>query len=314
MKNKDVSLKQAVFALERADNILILCHKNPDGDAWGSAFALYAALIKIGKRARVGGLSGLPPLYNYMGDFCRSHDGDFAEQFVVSVDCSNYERLIEMPAEPVDLAFDHHPTNTRFARMSLVEGDSAACCELIYRVISKLNVEIDKYIANCLYTGLSTDTGCFRYKNTTPYTLRLAARLIDAGADAGELNVRLFDTKTRARIELERGVMNSLRFFCGERVAVATISKELYLSSGAMETDLDGMTALPRSVEGVEFGITLKEQDGYYKGSVRTNDKSAADVAAHFGGGGHLRAAGFESRLPYDQIIAEAVAECEKQL
>ena len=107
MKNKDVSLKQAVFALERADNILILCHKNPDGDAWGSAFALYAALIKIGKRARVGGLSGLPPLYNYMGDFCRSHDGDFAEQFVVSVDCSNYERLIEMPAEPVDLAFDH---------------------------------------------------------------------------------------------------------------------------------------------------------------------------------------------------------------
>lgn len=314
MKNKDISVNKAALALAAADNILVLCHKNPDGDAWGSTFALFAALVKLGKRVKVGGLSGLPPLYNYMGDFCRANTADIKPEFVVSVDCSNYERLIEMPDGGVDLAIDHHPTNTRFAKQSVVDGGSAACCELIYRIILKLNVEIDKNIANCLYTGLSTDTGCFRYKNTTPFTLRLAARLIEAGADAGDLNVLLFDTKTRARIEIERGVMNSLKYFSGGRIAVATITRELYESSGATETDLDGMTALPRSVEGVEFGITIKEQDGYYKGSVRTNDKSASDVAGFFGGGGHYRAAGFESRLPYEELVKQVVAECEKQL
>lgn len=301
--------------LAGADNILILYHQHPDGDAWGSAFALFAALKKMGRRVRVGrGNDIIPQLYSYMGDYCVAAEDDVSSPaFVVSVDCGNAERLSE-GVMAVDLSIDHHGSNTMYAKSTLLDQASASCCEIVYKVIKKLGVSVDPYIADCLYTGISTDTGCFKFSNTTSSTHRAAAALIDCGANIKGINVAMFDTKTRARISLEGEVTNGMRFFENGKIAVALISLKAFERSGAIETDAEGIASLSRAIEGVEFGITLREKPGYYKCSVRTTNTNACAVASHFGGGGHIRASGFESTVPLEKLIDEIVSECKKQL
>lgn len=309
-----LTMRQAANELLAADNILILCHKNPDGDAWGSAFALYAALKSLGKRVAVGGLDFLPALYSYLGDYCRQTAEEFTPEYIVSVDCSNEERLIATPPAQVDLCIDHHPSNTFYAKKTLVQPERAACCEIIYALLQPLGVKPDKYIGSAIYTGIATDTGCFKFMNTTAETHRIAAELFELGVKAGELNTLLFDHKTRARLALEKEAMNSLAFFSGGKIAIITISLLAAEGCGALETDFDGLTSISRSIEGVEFGITLREMKDYYKCSVRTGPLNACAVAESFGGGGHIRAAGFESKLPLSELIEKIVDECGKQL
>ncbi len=287
-----ISVKQCAEILKEKDNILILTHANPDGDTLGCGFALCRALMKIGKICAVINADPIPKKYNYLFDDIV--EIKFKPDYVVAVDVATINLLGGLEEQyKIDMCIDHHSTNTEYADYLLLE-DVPAACQIMYEVVLALGVEVDKKIADCLYTGLTTDTGCFRYDSTTAQTYRVAANLIEAGADNGRINRVMFETKTKTYARLERLAIESMRFYEHEKVAVITVTQEMFQLTGSNMQETEGLAPLTRQIEGVEIGITITEKpDGTCKASIRTYESvNAAELAKCFGGGGHAQAAG----------------------
>lgn len=293
--------------LTKSDRITVICHRSPDGDTLGSAFALCAALGKLGKKARVVCPDPIPQKYSYMAE--KYHSEEFEESVVLAVDVADPKLLGSLEqeyGERIDLCIDHHPSNKMYAKYTLLDGEAAATAQIIYSVISILNVEIDDNIANCIYTGLSTDTGCFRYPNTQPQTHRIAAEMMEHGAQAAMINRLMFETKSRGRLLIERAVFNDMQFFFDGRCAVVHTSLEDIKKAGVSDDELDGIAAMTRQIEGVEVGVYLRETENGYKVSVRTGDDvDASAVCKNFGGGGHFHAAGCTVKLPLESAVSQ---------
>lgn len=287
----------AVSMLKNADKILILTHRNPDGDTLGSGLALLRALRQLGKRVKLLNADAINEKYAHLYEGLSEES--FVEEFIVSVDVAERKLLgdlMEKYADKVDLSIDHHGTGKLFAKKTYCESESASACEIVYEIIKALGAKIDKGIADCIYTGCSTDTGCFKYSNVTPRTHRIAAELIEYGADHSKINEKMFDTKSMNSIMLERMCYESLEVFGGGKVAVITVTKEMLRKSGTDKSALDAIKPITRQIEGVEIGLTVKEEDGGASGvSIRTSENyDASAICAHFGGGGHIRAGGCE--------------------
>ena len=300
----------AVSMLKNADKILILTHRNPDGDTLGSGFALLRALRQLGKRVKLLNADAINEKYAHLYEGLSEES--FEEEFIVSVDVAERKLLgdlMEKYADKVDLSIDHHGTGKLFAKKTYCESESASACEIVYEIIKALGAKIDKGIADCIYTGCSTDTGCFKYSNVTPRTHRIAAELIEYGADHSKINEKMFDTKSMNSIMLERMCYESLEVFGGGKVAVITVTKEMLRKSGTDKSALDAIKPITRQIEGVEIGLTVKEEDGGASGvSIRTSENyDASAICAHFGGGGHVRAAGCEFK-------GKSIDEVEKML
>ncbi len=306
-----VEFTEAVNELKAAEDILILCHRNPDGDTLGSGYALLRALRDMGKRAKLLCDDVIPARFSYLYE--GMEEADFEEKFIVSVDVAERKLLgdgfNERYGDRVDLSFDHHGTNKLYAKKTYCEPDSASACEVVYSVIKALGVEISDKIASCLYTGMSTDTGCFRYSNVTARTHRIAAELIEKGADHSRINVRMFETKSMSSIMLEKMCMDTLESYAEGRVAVITVTKDMLACCNADKSMLDSIKPITRQIEGVEIGLTVKEEDGGKTGvSVRTGESyDASLICAHFGGGGHVRAGGCEMSLSPEETKKRVV-------
>ena len=290
-----ITLESAAKTLLSKDKILILTHRSPDGDTIGSGYALAMALRKLGKSVKVDCTDPFPEKYSYFTD--KLEKLEFDEEFVVSVDIADTKILGEKLsdyADKIDLCIDHHGSNTKYAKEYYVEASAAAAAQVIAKLIRLMNVEFDKDIANAIYTGITTDTGCFRYTNVTAETHRIAADMIDCGAESGMINRLMFETKSRSRLEIERRVMDSIQFYLDGRCAIAYATIDMMKESGAVDSDMEGVYSLPRQIEGVMAGITLREKNnGKFKVSVRTTDElDASAICANFGGGGHKAAAG----------------------
>lgn len=288
-------LESVAKTLLSKDKILILTHRSPDGDTIGSGYALAMALRKLGKSVKVDCTDPFPEKYSYFTD--KLEKLEFDEEFVVSVDIADTKLLGEKLsdyADKIDLCIDHHGSNTKYAKEYYVEASAAAAAQVIAKLIKLMNVEFDKDIANAIYTGITTDTGCFRYTNVTAETHRIAADMIDCGAESGMINRLMFETKSRSRLEIERRVMDSIQFYLDGRCAIAYATIDMMKESGAVDNDMEGVSSLPRQIEGVMAGITLREKNnGKFKVSVRTTDElDASAICANFGGGGHKAAAG----------------------
>lgn len=305
-------LQRAAELLRSWDKILILSHRSPDGDTLGCASALSRSLIALGKSVQFRCADEIPEKFSYM--FSGLKFGDFEPEKIVTVDVADKSLLgaLEPLGENADLAIDHHATHRPFAKEIWVEGGAAAACQLITRLIPALGVEITPEIADCLYTGISTDTGCFKYPNATPETYRIAADLIELGAHAADINRVMFDTKSRAAIELLKRVYSDMEFFHDGRCAVLCLTKEMIAETGAQESDLDGVSSTVRQVEGVQFGMTIRERgENEYKVSLRaTEPANAAEVCMQFGGGGHKGAAGCTIFASLEEVKARIVAAC----
>lgn len=305
---------QAAEMLASFDRVLILCHRNPDGDTLGSGFALCRAFLNQGKKARVFCNDPIPEKFSYM---IPEQQEDFVPLHVVSVDVAdpallgpNTEQMIA-PYSPIELSVDHHPTHKQFAQELFLEADSASCCEIVRELLREMGWEIDAGIANCLYTGLSTDTGCFKFSNTTPRTHRIAAEMIEMGADHTRINKVMFDTVTFNELELEQLALEKMWMSDDQKIAVLTITTDMLRQTGVSEAQLDRITALTRKISGVEVGITIKQRGEVdYKVSVRTAETiSASKICEHFGGGGHARAAGCQFDLSDPIVIREKLVE-----
>jgi len=297
--------------------ILILCHKSPDGDTLGSGFALYYALLSLGKQAQVLCHDNFPPRYNFLYPEDQAPVEKIKPDLIVAVDVADTQLLGEKlePLVPyIDLCIDHHPSNVGYAKNTLVEI-CAATTEVIYQVILAMGVKLDAKIAGCIYTGLATDTGCFKFTNTTARTHRIAAEMMEAGAPYGMINTLMFDTKSPARIAVEREVYNTLDFYYGGRCALVAVTHALMEQSGADEYEIEGISALPRQIAGVDVGATIQERPGGCKVSFRTSEAvDATALAQTLGGGGHARAAGCFLKVPVKTAKEMVVAAVGKAL
>lgn len=312
-----INVEKCARLLKSKDNILILTHAHPDGDTLGSAFALCRALLSLGKKAKVKCADVIQSKYDYL--FEDINMPDFDEDFIVAVDVATENLLGDLAdvyAGRVDLCIDHHGTNTHYAKKLLLNADAAAACEIVFKVIKALGVEIDLGIANCLYTGLTTDTGCFRYASATSNTYRAAAELIDMGVDNGRINRIMFENKTKTYAALERMALEGMQFFCDERVCVITITQEMYKRTGSNEQETEAIAPLTRQIEGVEIGITIREKaDKSCKSSIRTFESvDASKLASAFGGGGHKQAAACRFDCGVEDAKKMLVEKCKEML
>ena len=295
-----MNCKDTAALLKGWDNILVLSHASPDGDTLGSACALLRGLISMGKQVDFRCGDEIPPKFQYL--FEGLSLGGFTPEeaspvHIMSVDVADtvlLGKLQEIYQDKIELAIDHHESHKNFAPHRWVEPNSAATAEMIWLLLKELGVTPDKQIAECIYTGITTDTGCLRYQNATPRTYRIAAETIEAGADAAEINRLMWETKTRAQMEAERKILDTMEYFCGGKCAMIRIPQSILRETGATESDVEGTASLPRQIEGVKIGVTVKEkEDGTVKISLRTSPPvNAAEICGEFGGGGHAGAAG----------------------
>lgn len=317
-KATNITLEQAAEFLKANDDFLILSHANPDGDTFGCSHGLCGALQRIGKRARIECADPMSKRLYFMKDAIEEQ-GDFQPKVIITVDVADKAllgKLEEKYGDKVDLAIDHHVSHVSFAKRIFVEDTAAAACEIIYDLALLLGAKIDAPLAQCIYAGIATDTGCFKFGNTTRFTHEKAGKLMEYGFDCGAVNYRLFDMKSKARIELEQKVMEGMEYFAEGKGAIVILTKAL-LDSVDTE-DINGISALPRQIEGVEVGVVLKEKEDCWKASMRSNSVDVQKICGLFGGGGHTRAAGcsFKNQSP-DEIkekIKSAVTKAIKAI
>ena len=289
-----ITLDEVASLLQENDCFKLLTHSYPDGDTLGGAFALAFALRKLGKKANVAVNGPVPSKFRYL--IKNYEEQDFEVQYIVSVDVAAMSLLgdsVMKGVDHIDLCIDHHRTNTVVAEHIYVDSKAAAASETIWQLVEMLGVEPDEDIAAGVYTGISTDTGCFCFSNTTPRTHQIAAAVIPY-CDWQSINYINFVVKTRAKIKMERMIYDTMEFYAGGKCAVVYTTIAMQKALGAGDDEMEGLANIPRQVEGVEMGITMREKDGgLFKISVRTNDGiNAAEFCKQFGGGGHPGAAG----------------------
>ncbi len=315
---KHITEQEAAAMLRAADNILLLAHRYPDGDTVGSNYALCLALHTLGKQARVLCGDPIPERFDYILESVTMPE--FVPEFICAVDVADPLLLGEAVAaqygDRVDLCIDHHSTNVGYAAATCVDGDCAAAAMVVMRIIRLLGVDLTPDIAACLYTGIATDSGCFKYANADATAHRMAAECIETGIPYEMINRTHFDIKSRARIELERMALDGMEFHHNGRVAVMTITAAMIAHSGATENDMEGLTPIPRQIEGVWVGITLRQKaDGNYKISVRTGHHAdATAICGILGGGGHVRAAGCNVDGTLEEAKAAILAATEQAI
>ena len=290
----ELSLAELCAFLKERDNYVILCHASPDGDTLGSAYALKRGLERLGKNAGVICCDEIPKKYDY---FIDDSDSSFAPETVVAVDVADIKLLGDIYAQfegRIDLNIDHHVSNTRYAKRLFLDANAAATAECIYEILDELGVEFDGAMANALYTGMSTDTGCFKYSNVTVRTHEIAARLYEIGVDAAEINRKMFDTKSRSRLELEMMVLNGAEFHFDDRCMILSVTLDMQQKTGCSGSELEGVAAISRTVEGVLAGVSIKQvEENKFKVSLRTYPPlDASAICKSLGGGGHVAAAG----------------------
>ena len=300
----------ALRLLEKIDNVLILTHRNPDGDAIGSAFALYHLLTAMGKNARIEVEKASEELdFFVFGDALEY----FPEDYVVTVDVADKRLLPEEQLAKYDdrvyLAIDHHAANKPFAKHLVLDAEAAATCEIIFDLTVMCGLELPREMNTYLYLGIATDTGCFRYPNCTSHTHMAAATLLMRGANSKFVNKSMFETKTLEYIRFETMALNSLKTYYDGQCAVIVLTQEMFAETGVAEADTHGIAALPRQIKGVKVGIVIKErEDGSFKVSMRSNEPvSAGDICEALGGGGHRLAAGCEPEGDLDSVLSQVL-------
>lgn len=293
---KTVDVAGAAAALRAADDILIVTHRRPDGDTTGCASALCRGLRQIGKKAYILQNPDITKRYKPLIEPYYPPE-DFFPQFIVTTDIAEEKLFTEYAPQykgKIDLVIDHHGSNTGYGKLNFIDGPTASCGELIYELLMEMGIDFTTEIAECVYIGVSTDTGCFKYSNTTAHTHKVGAACLAAGVDGGEINRMLFETKSMARFQMERIVFDTIEFYEDGVIAMAVLWRSDIERTGADVDDLDTIASLTRQIEGVQIGITLTEnKNKTVRVSVRTTkEMDAAAICKLCGGGGHIRAAG----------------------
>lgn len=315
-----MTLDNIIKEINNAKNIIILTHEMPDGDAIGSSLALYIGLKQLGKDVDV-----LIPEYSKTFEFLPKSEEIKKEgkngiyDLAIALDCGDIKRLNGFARyfedANVKVSIDHHGSNTMFADYNFVDPAAPACSQILVIVLGALGVVIDKEIGTCLLTGIITDTGGFKYKGVTSETFEFVAELLNRGVNVSDVYKKVLQIISKARFELTRIAINRLEFIEDGKITFTYITKEDEKRVGAGNNDHDGIVEMGRDIEGVEVSIFLRETDNGYKISLRSNEYvNVSDICLMFGGGGHIRAAGGNINLPFEQAKTKIIEECKKHL
>lgn len=293
--------REIIKLIAEAGGIAIFPHVSADGDAVGSSLALALALKNAGKQVVVYTEEEIPRSYKFLPglELACLYDASLEVMDLnIALDTGDVGRLgLRADAffkAPCTINIDHHVTNTNYGHLNFVDSSSASTSEIVFTLIKQLGFQIDESIATCLYTGVVTDTGGFQYQNTSAETHRIAAELLSTGINVGDLSQRIFDNTTYEKLKLTQKAIELLELHENSKLAVVALSLEDISSVGARDEDCDGIVNIGRSIEGVEVSALIKEKE---ENVIRVNLRSktyvnVSEIAAAFGGGGHIRAAG----------------------
>ncbi|MBE6859770.1 MAG: bifunctional oligoribonuclease/PAP phosphatase NrnA [Ruminococcus sp.] len=309
-----INLNETAEFLKSCEDAVIITHQSPDGDCIGAGFALKDILEAIGVRSRVVCSDEFPKRYDFMTE--TGCGEDFQPKTVIAVDIADTQLMGSLKDEfenKVDLCIDHHISNMEYAAKLFLNPEASATCELIYELAMCLGIKLTDHCAACIYTGIATDTGCFKYECTTVRCHEIAAELMkNHKLKYAAINREMFDVKSIGRLKMERIVTDLMEYYLDNKVTMICITNNILSELGVDANDLDGCASIPLQVEGVEVGITLKErEDGVFKVSMRSaNDVNVSEICKTLGGGGHVKAAGCLVTGTLDEaktLIVEAV-------
>lgn len=320
-------LDDALAFMKSRDSFLVVSHVQPDGDAISSTVVVGWLLHKLGKSAILINEGELPSRLSYLHLFpniisYRQSPPQQTYDAVIAVDCADFRRIggtADCFAEEAKLLnIDHHPTNKGFGAVNVIRDNAAATVEILYDLIERAGIELDLDCATAIYTGLLTDTGGFRYSNTSPRVMEIASKLLAVGVSGHKLADHLLEKMTLAKLNLLKLSLNRLTFSDDLKIGWVLIGKDDLASTGAVPEDLEGIVNYALNVDGVEVGILFKEtSDGAVKASLRSAGKAdVAAIAQSFGGGGHVRAAGCRLECPLEaapSLLVEAVRQALDQ-
>jgi phosphoesterase RecJ-like protein len=308
-------------ALQRSGSVLLSVHKNPDGDALGSQLALMLALDKLGKSVTGQNLDPVPEIYRFLPGSGRIKVGThFSSRFdaVVVLDADPPRTGLFESAVPADILInlDHHVTNPRQWPLTWLDADAAATGELVCELIRELNVPIDRDIALCLYTSIFTDTGSFRYSNTSAKSMRIAADMIEAGADPWLVTENVYESFAYRRLKLLGSVLSSIDRSDDGRAAWVVVTEELFRQNNASAEDTDNFINFVRSTKGVEVAVLFRQTaERQFKISLRSKGRvDLSGLAQSFGGGGHKNAAGATIDGELSDVQARVIGEVTKTI
>ncbi len=317
-----LTLDELCAAIENPAPTLILLHRGPDGDAIGSAFALRQALHALGSEAWCVCADEIPDRLRFLASpmqeslLLSAVPEEFVPERVISVDVASPAQLgdlREIYGEHVDLMIDHHENGMAFAPC-YIRPDAAATGEILFDVIRTLaeqgKLEITDEICTDLYAAISSDTGCFRYSNVTPETHARAAELVASGIDCAQINHRLFESKSMEQLKATAAGISNLNLFYDGKLAVITFPYALKAALGLFDEHLETLVDVARSLAGVSVAVSIRQptRETTFRVSTRSScDYNVAELCAHFGGGGHTRAAGCT-------LSAKDIEEAMKQI
>lgn len=309
------NIKESIFS---SNSIAILTHENPDGDAVGSSLAMMHALKKLGKDVDVI-IPSLNQMYAILPGYTEiKREAKDNYDLCIALDSSDMERLhvcreIFEKAKST-MVIDHHITNQNFGDVNYVNAVASSTCQNLIVVMGYLDITIDKEIATCLYTGILTDTGGFRY-NVQIETFEFAAMLLETGIDIAKIYRNFFDLTTMPRTKALGKAIDRLELLSEGRIAFTYLTKEDEEKFGLMDGDHEGIVNYGRNIENVEVSIFVRQMNDKYKVSLRSNEYvNVSLIATKFGGGGHMKASGLSSDMSFDLLKQALVAEIEKQL
>jgi phosphoesterase RecJ-like protein len=317
-------MEPVLAALRGHERFLVTSHENPDGDALGSLLAAHLALTELGKDSLMvmTGQAALPAEYRFLGlvdrGLLREPPADEAERVLVTLDCANATRIADpslLERAQLSINIDHHHDNTQFADVNLVVPEASSTGEMLADILRALDLALTKEIAEALYVALVTDTGRFQYTNTTPKALRLAADLVEAGADVHKVFQGVYETVQFAKLKLLARALDRAQVFDGGRIVVSYLLRTDFADVGAEEPYSEGIIDYLRAVEGAELAALIREppRDGspQRKVSLRSSvdELDVSALARAFGGGGHRQAAGFGTDLSIAEITDRIVSD-----
>lgn len=332
MNYKD--LEKILNAIQENNRFLILIHDKPDGDAVGSSTALSLFMNKLGKTSVILSPTPIPKRLEFLKDdnaiyfdsttFTENVDYDY----IITIDVASYELLGNIPEgikKNINYVIDHHKINTLCSENKYTYPEASAAGEIVYLLISMYsektnNSYFDKNICKALFASISSDTGCFKYGNTTSLTHEIASKLLNFEINAEEINRLLFDTKSYTQIKVEQLAYQNLKMFYNDKLAIVTINKSELNQIGATEDDTETISQLARMIQNVSIGVLMREKtlpDGKtgYKFSVRSNyDADVAELCSAFGGGGHKKAAGCTISADENTALNLFVDEAKKYI
>lgn len=318
-------LEAAAKFIEQHDDFLVVSHIQPDGDAASSTFAMGWLLTQLGKTYTMINEGAMPSKFSYLWGSDRVLDlsKDMPSrlyQTIISVDCADFSRIGRVSTlfdgQAQLLNVDHHPTNDRFGSYHLIKHDAAATVQILYDLAIHMNINLDLSFGDCIYTGLLTDTGGFRYSNTSPEVMQIGANLLALGVAGSVIAEQVLERVTFSQIVLLQKALSTLSFANERKLAWLAVSLADLESTGASSEDLDGLVNYPRNVEGVEVGMLFKEKaPGVIKVSLRSSGLvDVAAIAQSLGGGGHVRASGCTIQGTLEEAIARMVQEVGSKL